>query len=112
LPAIAVVCDGAGHALWTIRLAAAAHEIAVDAVDAAPPPAGRAYQLWLGSPRGPRSLGLLPVTGRKVIPEIPALAASLAGSGELLVSLEAARGSDRAAPTGPPIYRAALGRTN
>lgn len=97
------------QALWAIRVAAHAHELAADALAGVPaPPAGRAYQLWLQTPDGPRTLGLLPTTGRKVIPEIPAIAARLAGSGELLVSLEPARGSIAPGPSGPVLFRAAF----
>lgn len=112
MPPIAVVRDAEQHPLWTLRLALAAHEIAVDAVNAAPPPAGHAYQLWLAAPSGAaasaRSLGLMPASGRKVIAEIPALAARLAGTGELVVTLEPAGGSARATPSGPVVFRAAL----
>jgi anti-sigma-K factor RskA len=105
-PPVAVVRDGALHPLWSIRLAPDAHEIAVDSIRAAPAPAGHAYQLWLATPDGPRSLGLLPASGRKVIPAIPALAARLAGKGELLVSLEPAHGSQQLQPSGPIVFRA------
>ena len=112
LPPIAVVRDAARHPLWTLRLALGAHQIAVDAVSAEPPPAGHAYQLWLASPAGAaadaRSLGLMPASGRKVIAEIPALTARLAGRGELVVTLEPAGGSDRATRSGPVVFRAAL----
>jgi anti-sigma-K factor RskA len=103
---IAVIRDSAQRPLWAIRLAGAAHEIAADALGGPPPP-GRAYQLWLAIPSGAHSLGLLPAQGRKIIPEIPALAARLAGPGELLVSLEAARGSRLAKPSGPILFRTA-----
>jgi anti-sigma-K factor RskA len=108
LPVIAVVCDSAQRPLWAIRLARPAHEIAVDSLGIEPPPVGSAYQLWLATPAGARSLGLLPVSGRKVLPEIPALAARLAGRGELMVTLEPARGADTAQPSGPVMFRAAF----
>ncbi len=108
LPVVAVVTDAAQRPLWAIRLARDAHEIAADAINLAPLPAGRAYQLWLSTPTGARSLGLLPVSGRKVIPEIPLLVDRLAGGGRLLASLEPARGSDRPRPSGEIVYRATL----
>ncbi len=108
LPVVATVRDEAGRPLWAIRLAGAAHEIAVDSLAAAEPPAGHAYQLWLDAAGGPRSLGLLPVRGRKVIPEIPSRATQLLGSGTLLVTLEPARGSVGAGPSGPVAFRAAF----
>lgn len=106
LPPLAVIRDRQHHPLWTIRVAAAAHLIAVDAEDAPPLPAGHAYQLWLSGPDGVQSLGLLPASGRKVIPEVPALVARLgAGRGELSVTLEEARGSVTAGPHGPVMFR-------
>jgi anti-sigma-K factor RskA len=109
LTPFAVVRDAAGRPLWALRLAPAAHEIAADRVGGAPPPAGHAYQLWLALPQGPRSLGLLPATGRKVVPETPAAVARLQGAGALIVTLEAARGSRRPRPSGPVAFRARFG---
>ena len=108
LAPIAVVRDAAHRPLWEIRLARAAHQIAIDSIAAAPPPAGRAYQLWLALPDGGHSLGLMPVAGRKLVPEIPAIVDRLAGSGELLVTLEPARGSDTGRPDGPVMFRAVI----
>jgi anti-sigma-K factor RskA len=107
---IAAVHDASGHLLWAIRLAPAAHEIAVDVLHPAPPAPGHAYQLWAETPRGPRSLGLLPQTGRTIIPEMPAQAARLADKGVLLISLEPAAGSPLAQPTGLIVFRAAFPR--
>lgn len=107
-PPVATLHDGAGHALWTVRLAPAAHEIAVDALAAARPPANHAYQLWLQTAHSVASLGLLPPTGRAVIPEVPALVGDLAGKGELVVSLEPAGGSPGLQPSGAILFRAAL----
>jgi anti-sigma-K factor RskA len=108
LPVIAVVPDATGRPLWAIRLARAAHEIAVDVLGAKPPAPGHAYQLWFNAPEGGHSLGLLPVAGRRVIPEIPGLAARLAGAGELIVTLEPARGATTAHPRNPVVFRAAF----
>ena len=110
LPVVATVRDGSAQLrpLWTIRVAAAAHEIVVDAIDPPPLPEGHAFQLWLARADGPRSLGLLPASGRRVIPEIPARMAPLVGAGELWVSLEHTGGSSVAGPRGPVVYRAAL----
>lgn len=109
-PPIAMIRDGSGRSLWAIRLAARAHEIAVDALAAAPPPAtsgGHAYQLWLATPQGPRSLGLLPQHGRTIIPEIPALVTRLAGGPtRLLVSREPLHGSPSIEPSGPIVFHA------
>ncbi|HEX3953318.1 MAG TPA: anti-sigma factor [Stellaceae bacterium] len=108
LPPIATVRDAAQLPLWTLRLAPAAHQIAVDGVGAAPPPAGRAYQLWLAGKDGPQSLGLLPDAGHKIIAETPGLIGRLAAGGQVLVTLEPARGSDTPQPNGPVVFRAAV----
>ncbi len=109
LPPLAVVRDTQLHPLWTIRMAAAAHLIAVDAVGAPTAPDGQAYQLWLSGPNGTPSLGLLPAAGRKVIPETPAAVARLsAAQGELNVTLEPARGSVTGQPSGPVMFHAQL----
>jgi anti-sigma-K factor RskA len=107
LPPLALVRDRQQHKLWAIRVAPAAHQIAVDAADVPPLPDGHAYQLWLSGPKGAHSLGLLPTAGRKIIPERPALIARLdAGRGEFTVTLEPARGSITGRPSGPALYHA------
>src|SRR5690349_24955367 len=59
---VAIVRDGERHPVWAIRLARAAHQIAVDTLRDEPAPPGRVYQLWLlvADRSGPRQLGLLP----------------------------------------------------
>jgi anti-sigma-K factor RskA len=101
-PVIAVLRDAGGQSLWSIRLASSSHEIAVDSVAAPSPPPGHVYQLWLVSKAGPpHPLGLLPQSGRKVIPETPANTRLLSASGKLLVTLEPNGGSDDPGPSGP-----------
>ena len=109
-PIVAVLRDATGHPLWAIRLARGAHQIAVDSRAASPVPAGHAYQLWLEAPGagGPRSLGLMPQTGRKTIAETPANIRRLAGRGELTVTLEPWGGSPGIGPSGPVRFRGAL----
>jgi len=110
-PIIAVVQDGDKHALWAIRLAGSAHQIAVDSVDPPPLPSGHVYQLWLEPPRGagsPRPLGLLPQSGRKAIPETPANTLLLSGPGVLVVTLEPLGGSPGSGPSGPTLFRNSL----
>ena len=109
---VAVVRDAERHPVWTIRLARAAHQIAVDSMrdEAAPP--GSVYQLWLFAPeRGePRQLGLMPAFGRKRIAVSPKNTRLLAGAGELVVTLEPAGGSPNRTPSGQVIYRGTLAR--
>jgi anti-sigma-K factor RskA len=108
LPLIATIHDADRRPLWAIRAAPAAHQIAIDCLAAEPAPEGRAYQLWLAAPAGTYSLGLLPGSGRKIIAEIPVLFGRLASAGELVVTLEPARGADLSRPDGPILFRAPL----
>jgi anti-sigma-K factor RskA len=109
---VAVVRDGERHPVWAIRLARAAHQIAADTLRDEPAPPGRVYQLWLSvaDRTGPRQLGLLPPSGRKRIAVSPENARLLAGTGELVVTLEPVGGSPNREPSGPPLFRGALER--
>jgi anti-sigma-K factor RskA len=109
-PIIAVLEDGAHHPAWAIRLAPAAHEIAADSLHPPPAPPGRVHQLWLSvaGEGGPRPLGLLPQAGRKQIPVTPEAAEWLAGSGQLVVTLEPPGGSQQPGPTGTVRFRGKL----
>jgi anti-sigma-K factor RskA len=109
-PVIALLRDAGGHALWAVRLAQGGHEIALDALGPPPPPAGKAYQLWLAAAGGgpPQPLGLLPLAGRKIVPEPPADIRLLTGRGELTVTIEVGNGGLTGAPSGPPVFRASL----
>jgi anti-sigma-K factor RskA len=109
---VAVVRDGERRPVWAIRLARAAHQIAADTLRDEPAPPGRVYQLWLliADRTAPRQLGLLPPSGRKRIAVSPENARLLAGTGELVVTLEPAGGSPNREPSGPPLFRGALER--
>jgi anti-sigma-K factor RskA len=109
---IAVVRDTHGRPLWAVRLARSAHQIAIDSLGAPPPPAGKAYQLWLAATGGgpPQPLGLLPLAGRKIVPEMPTDIRLLSGKGELVVTLEPGNGAVAGTPSGPPLFRAPLAR--
>jgi anti-sigma-K factor RskA len=109
---VAVVRDGELHPVWAIRLASAAHQIAADTLRDEPAPPGRVYQLWLlvADRIGPRQLGLLPPSGRKRIAVSPENARLLAGTGELVVTLEPAGGSPNREPTGQTVFRGTLER--
>jgi anti-sigma-K factor RskA len=111
-PVIAVVQDGGQRPLWAIRLAGAAHLIAVDSLHPPPVPSGHDYQLWLEPPPGgagtPLPLGLLPQSGRKEIPETPANTRVMSGPGVLVVTLEPLGGSIGTGPSGPTLFRGSL----
>jgi anti-sigma-K factor RskA len=109
---VAVLRDGERHPVWAIRLARSAHQIAADTLRDEPPPPGCVYQLWLlvADRTGPRQLGLLPPSGRKRIAVSPENARLLAGTGELVVTLEPGGGSPNREPTGQPVFRGTLER--
>jgi anti-sigma-K factor RskA len=109
-PVLAVLRDGGGRPAWAIRLARAAHQIALDSLGPPAPAAGKAYQLWLAMPdaEAPQPLGLPPLSGRKIIAETPANIRRLAGKGELRVTLEPANATLVGAPSGPVLFRASL----
>jgi len=109
-PIVAIVRDGDQHPIWAIRLARAAHLIAVDSLRSQPVAPGHVNQLWLLAPgsSAPRQLGLLPLSGRKPIAVSPETARLLTGVGELVITLEPSGGSPNAAPSGPTIYRTTL----
>jgi anti-sigma-K factor RskA len=109
---VAIVRDGERHPVWAIRLARAAHQIAADTLRDEPAPPGRVYQLWLlvADRSGPRQLGLLPPSGRKRIAVSPENARLLAGTGELVVTLEPAGGSPNREPSGQPVFRGTVER--
>ena len=109
---VAIVRDGERHPVWAIRLARAAHQIAADTLRDEPAPPGRVYQLWLvvADRTGPRQIGLLPPFGRKRIAVSPENARLLAGTGELVVTLEPVGGSPNREPTGQPVFRGTLER--
>lgn len=109
-PVIAALRDNGQHPIWTVRLARAAHQIAVDSLRPPPPPAGKDYQLWLAAPgqAAPQPLGLLPLSGRKILAETPANIARLAGRAELRVTLEPVSGSLAGTPSGPTVAQVSL----
>jgi len=109
-PVVAVLRDAGQHPAWAIRLARTAHQIAVDSLDPPAPPPGKAYQLWLVAPAppAPQALGLLPLSGRKIIFETPANIRRLAGNGELGVTLVPANGALAGALSGPIVSHAGL----
>jgi anti-sigma-K factor RskA len=99
-PIAAVLTQGAGGPPVLLALAGPGGELTVrPAIPLPPPPEGRDYELW-ALPNGalhPRSLGVLPATGRQ-------LEARLAPGTRVLVSLEPRGGSPSGLPTGPVLY--------
>lgn len=110
---VATVADAAGQPLWLIELDAESARLAVRALLAEPPPAGKSYELWMlpGEGRAPVSLGLLPREGRVVTVLTPDRVVLLRQATGLAVSLEPAGGSPTGLPTGPVLFQAALTAT-
>jgi anti-sigma-K factor RskA len=104
----AVLRDAGGQPGWGVRVARAAHEIAIDSFSPLPPPPGMTYQLWLSGPglAAPQPICLLPIAGRKVVAVIPANLALFAGISELTVTVEPANRGLASTPGWPPLYRA------
>src|SRR6202043_646814 len=108
----AVVREGEMGRVWGVGLVGGGGKIVEETLRDQQTPPGRVYQLWLlvADRIGPRQLGLLPPSGRKRIAVSPENARLLAGTGELVVTLEPASGSPSREPTGQPVFRGPLER--
>jgi anti-sigma-K factor RskA len=98
-PRVAVLSPLAGGAPVLMATAERGDTLVVRPTAAITVPADKDLELW-ALPQGetrPRSLGVLPVSGRQ-------LTASLAPNTQLLVSLEPKGGSPTGQPTGPVLY--------
>lgn len=108
-PAIGVLADSSGSALWVARIY---DDLQRADITVSTPPEARAdndYQLWILRDDGvPVSLGLLPQSGDRRLPlDADAIDALQRGS-TLAVSLEPLGGSPEPVPTGPVLYTTAL----
>ena len=108
-PAVSIVADADGNALWVARVYADLERADVAVFTVPEAQTANDYQLWvLGGDGVPVSLGLLPQTGERQLDLSPAALAALETGGLLAVSLEPLGGSPLATPTGPVLYTAAL----
>ncbi|NNF66483.1 MAG: hypothetical protein HKM98_03135, partial [Gammaproteobacteria bacterium] len=108
-PAIGVVEDEAGNALWVARIYAGLRRAEV--VVQTTPTRHRAndYELWILRDDGvPVSLGLLPQTGEASLTLDDDAVDALQRGSVLAVSLEPPGGSPEPVPTGPVLFTAAL----
>jgi anti-sigma-K factor RskA len=110
MPIVALVRDGEQNPIWAIRLAGAAHQISVESLRSASPPAGCTYRLWLSVADriALHQLGLLPLSGHKSIAVSPQQARLLGAAGELVVTMEPIGGSPGRQPSGPVLFRGSL----
>lgn len=108
-PAIGVVADAEGNALWVARIYSDLLSIDVAVANEPEQQATNDYELWVLRDDGvPVSLGLLPQSGEREL-TLTANAVDALGRGELLaVSLEPLGGSPQDVPTGPVLFTAAL----
>ncbi len=108
-PAVGVVADTGGNALWVARIYTALSRADVTVSTAPEVQTANDYQLWvLGSDGTPVSLGLLPQSGERRLNLTPDAVAAVENGELLAVSLEPLGGSPQATPTGPVLYTATL----
>lgn len=103
---IAVLSDESSQAGWVVQADYNKNIIVAQALQVKSPDQGKAYELWM-LPKGepPRSLGLLPLEGKRSVTLTAEKRAILERSGALAVSIEPATGSPTGLPTGPVVYQ-------
>lgn len=105
-PSIAVLSNESSQAAWVVQADYNKNLMVAQALQVKHPGQGKAYELWM-LPKGepPKSLGLLPLTGKSSVVLTPEKRAILEKSDALAVSLEPATGSPTGLPTGPVLYQ-------
>jgi len=105
-PSIAVLSDESSQAAWVVQADYNKNLIVAQALQVKDPGQDKAYELWM-LPKGepPKSLGLLPLQGKRSVSLTSEKRAVLERSGALAVSLEPAGGSPTGLPTGPVLYQ-------
>lgn len=105
-PSITVLSDQSSQTGWVVQADYNKNLIVAQALQVKDPGQDKAYELWM-LPKGepPRSLGLLPLQGKRSVSLTPEQRAILDKSGALAVSLEPATGSPTGLPTGPVLYQ-------
>lgn len=106
LPTIAILSDKSSHAGWVIQTRYDKGLMVARALSVTDPGKDKVYELWM-LPKGeaPKSLGLLPLKGKRSLALTAERLAVLKRSGALAVSLEPAGGSPTGLPTGPVLYQ-------
>lgn len=109
-PVLALLHSPGGNPAWRLRWSRTAAEIAARSLGSAKPPRGHAFELWLvtGGSAAPRPLGILPLTGRRLIPLAPANVRLLGGPGALIATAEPPEGTPALRPSGPALFRGRL----
>ncbi len=107
---IVVLNNPQGQPAWLVSADIRAGRLTLKTVRPQRLPANKVFELWMlpGGDQPPRSLGLIPVSGRlSVALPLPSTKA-LAGAQGLAVSLEPTGGSPTGQPTGPVLYQGPL----
>jgi anti-sigma-K factor RskA len=107
---VALLAPATGAPLWRVEAYDDGRHLRVEALHNAPPPAGRALELWALPPNGaaPVSLGLMPAVGRVVRALTEPQRVALLAATKVAVSIELPGGSPTGLPTGAVIYVADL----
>jgi len=106
LPTVAILSDKSSQAGWVVQTSLDKRIMTAQALTVSDPGKNKAYELWM-LPKGeaPKSLGLLPLKGKRKLDLTDERLAVLKRSGALAVSLEPAGGSPTGLPTGPVLYQ-------
>jgi anti-sigma-K factor RskA len=106
---VAVLADKQSQPIMVVNFDQRARTLRVSVVNSQSIGADRSFELW-SLPKGgaPRSLGLIPESGKAVMTLAIEPARSLPGVPALAVSLEPKGGSPTGAPTGPVLFTGPL----
>jgi anti-sigma-K factor RskA len=107
---IVVLNNPQGQPAWLVSADVRTGRLTIKTVHPQRLPANKAFELWMlpGGDQSPRSLGLIPVSGRRSVALPPPSTQVFAGAQGLAVSLEPAGGSPTGLPTGPVLYQGPL----
>lgn len=108
-PAIGIIENAGGEALWVARLYGDLERVDISVRTEPEPKPANDYQLWLLRDDGtPVSVGLLPQSGERRLSVDAAVIDALRRSDTIAVSLEPLGGSPNAVPSGPVLYTGEL----
>jgi anti-sigma-K factor RskA len=111
---VALLAPASGAPLWRVEAYDDGRQLRVEALHNAPPPSGRALELWALPPNGaaPVSLGLMPAVGKVVRALTAPQRVALLAATKVAVSVEPPGGSPTDLPTGAVIYVADLNKAS
>ncbi len=102
---IVVLSDQSAKPAWLVSLHPGKLSIKTHRPQSIPP--GKSFELWMlpKDKQAPRSLGLIPASGRLILRLTPSISQRLITAEGLAVSLEPKGGSSTGLPTGPVLYQ-------